>query len=123
MERDALKKVIALTQASSEPLVEFLSRATRTGSRVGIFASSFNPITNAHVELMQRAASGFNLDETLALAGLANADKEAYECPLEDRLAMILSTFEHDPSTSIGLSSHAYCVDPRVRHIRASAGP
>ena len=111
MERDCLTKAIARTQESGEPLIEFISRAKRTGSRVGVFASSFNPVTNAHVELMQRAARGFNLDETLALAGVANADKNTYECPLEDRLAMLLSAFEHDPSLSIGVCSHAYFVD------------
>jgi hypothetical protein len=38
---------------------------------------------------MNRAAEAFSMNETLALAGITNADKTGYECSLEDRVAMI----------------------------------
>jgi nicotinate (nicotinamide) nucleotide adenylyltransferase len=79
--------------------------------KLGVFASSFNPPTTAHVELIKRATENFSLDQTLALAGKTNADKTAYECPLEDRLAMMELTFAEQPRISIGLSSHAFYVD------------
>ena len=82
-----------------------------TGPRLGVFASSFNPTTTAHVELTRRAAREFLLDETLALAGLANADKSEYDCSLEDRLRMLELAFEGEPRVSIGVSSHAFFVD------------
>jgi nicotinic acid mononucleotide adenylyltransferase len=81
------------------------------GQRLGIFASSFNPTTVAHVELMRRAAREFLLDEMLALAGASNADKSAYECSLEDRLMMLALTFDSDRQVSVGVSSHAFFVD------------
>ena len=111
MEREQLSEVISRARTSSEPVIEFLDRSRTTGSRVGVFASSFNPLTSAHVELMLRATRTYELDEVLALAGVANADKSSYECPLEDRLAMLLVAFKDAQGVSIGVSSHAYFVD------------
>jgi len=108
---ERLRKIIASAQASSKPVIEFLKRSRITESRVGIFASSFNPLTNAHVELMRRAIGACGLREVVALAGVANADKDSYECALEDRLAMLLLAFDKEPEISIGVSSHAYFVD------------
>ena len=76
-----------------------------------VFASSFNPPTIAHVELIRRAAESFSLDEILALAGQTNADKRDYESSLEQRLQMLTLTFAAEPHVSIGLSSHAFYVD------------
>ncbi len=110
MEVGQIKHIIECVKASREPKVEFIRRA-QTGSRVGIFASSFNPTTIAHVELMRLASAQFSLDETIALAGAANADKTLYECSLEDRLMMLALALEADERASVGLSSHAYFVD------------
>jgi nicotinate (nicotinamide) nucleotide adenylyltransferase len=111
METERLKEIINRVSQAREPQIEFIKREPLGATRLGIFAASFNPITNAHVELMQRAAISFALDEMLALAGSANADKASYECALTDRLAMLALTFADDPRTSIGLSSHAFYAD------------
>ena len=100
-----------MSEVITEPSIQFIKRAEPGGPRLGVFASSFNPPTTAHVELMRRAAREFLLDETLALAGLANADKSQYECPLEDRLRMLTLTFAGEHRVSIGVSSHAFFVD------------
>ena len=110
---DALhvKEIIGRVDPNGEPAIEFIKRAEFTGPRLGVFASSFNPPTVAHVELMRRAAKEFLLDEILALAGAANADKSAYDCSLLDRLRMLDLTFESEWRVSIGVSSHAFFVD------------
>jgi nicotinate-nucleotide adenylyltransferase len=108
---DHLRKIIERVPTNGEPHIELIKRAEVTGPRLGVFAASFNPITIAHLELMRRAASQFSLDETLALAGKTNADKNNYECPLEERLRMLALTFAGDRGVSTGLSSHAYYVD------------
>jgi nicotinate (nicotinamide) nucleotide adenylyltransferase len=108
---DYLRKVIERVQTEGEPHIELIKRAQVSGPRLGVFAASFNPITIAHIELMRRAASQFSLDETLALAGKTNADKNSYDCPLEERLRMLALTFANDAGVSMGLSSHAYYVD------------
>ena len=103
--------MIERMEVEGPPRIELIKRANVSGPRVGIFASSFNPTTSAHVELMRLAIEACSLDEMIALAGLANADKTSYECPLEDRLKMLALTFARDARTSIGLSSHAFYVD------------
>jgi len=104
-------EVIAHAQASGEPMIEFLERSGTGGPRVGVFPSSFNPLTSAHVELVRRSIRACDLNEVLALASVANADKSSYECSLEDRLSMLLLAFSDDPAMSIGVSSRAYFVD------------
>ncbi len=111
MESSRLREMIERLDVEGPPRIEFIKRANRSGPRVGIFASSFNPTTSAHIELIRRARVACSLDEMVALAGLANADKISYECPLEDRLAMLALAFARDAQTSIGLSSHGFYVD------------
>lgn len=106
-----LREVITRADPQGEPRVALIKRAASGGPRVGVFASSFNPITIAHLELMRRARDAFSLDEVLALAGRANADKRRYECALEDRLQMLLLAVRDDAHLSVGLSSHAFYVD------------
>lgn len=105
-----LANIIDRVNANGPPRIELIRRGPK-GDRLGVFASSFNPPTAAHVELIHRAAETFSLDEILALAGKTNADKPDYECSLEDRLAMLVLTFAAEPRVSIGLSSHAFYVD------------
>ena len=53
--------------------------------RVAIYPGSFDPITNGHLDLIQRAARQF---EALVVAVLRHDTKQA-EFPLDERLAMI----------------------------------
>lgn len=111
MDPKLVRQIIDQVDPSGEPDIRIVERAKATGPRLGVFASSFNPPTIAHVELIQRAAEAVSLDEIIALAGKTNADKLDYECSLEDRLAMLVLTLAADPRISIGLSSHAFYVD------------
>lgn len=111
MNPDKISEAIARVRQSAEPRIEIIERAATSGSRLGVFASSFNPPTLAHVELIRQASKAFSLAETLALASETNADKQNYECSLEDRVAMMELAFVDDARTSIGLSSHAFYVD------------
>jgi len=108
---DRIKEIIESVGTAGVPEILSIKKAEMTGPRLGVFASSFNPPTTAHVELIKRATRNFSLDQVMALAGKANADKTAYECPLEDRIAMLELTFAEQPRISIGLSSHAFYVD------------
>jgi nicotinate (nicotinamide) nucleotide adenylyltransferase len=111
MDPDSISKLVEKLDPTSEPTVAIIKHATTAGKRLGVFSSSFNPPTIAHLELMRRAKHDFLLDEILALAGKTNADKMSYECSLEDRLAMLDLALEDFPQASIGLSSHAFYAD------------
>lgn len=111
MENNRHREVGEAGPSGGAPVIELIKRAEVSGPRLGVFAASFNPPTVAHVELIRCAMDAFSLDEVVALAGRANADKLEYECPLENRLAMLRLTFDGEPRVSIGLSSHAFYVD------------
>ena len=111
MVEDRIDEKTDATRSRVEPYINFIKRAETTGPRLGVFASSFNPPTIAHVELIRRATQTFALDETIALAGKANADKVEYECSFDDRIEMLKLAFADDRHTSIGVSSHAFYVD------------
>jgi nicotinic acid mononucleotide adenylyltransferase len=60
---------------------------------------------------MRHAANNFKLDEVVALIAASNADKVSYECPIENRIEMMLVAFPDDARVSIGIGSHAFYVD------------
>jgi nicotinic acid mononucleotide adenylyltransferase len=111
MDAHRIKEIIDDVDPRAYPTIRTIQQAAKTGARLGVFASSFNPPTTAHVELIRRSAAAFSLDEILALACKTNADKVEYECSLEDRLMMLSLTLAAEPHVSIGLSSHAFYVD------------
>jgi nicotinate (nicotinamide) nucleotide adenylyltransferase len=111
MRLDAVSYILARFAPGEPPRIEFLKKASHQGPLLGVFASSFNPPTLAHLELVGRARQQFTLDEVLVLSGIQNADKSDYECSLIDRVAMMFEAFGGDEAISIGVSSHAFYVD------------
>jgi nicotinate (nicotinamide) nucleotide adenylyltransferase len=111
MKRDRFQDRILQLGRTGRPEIVFVTRAATSGPRLGVFSSSFNPITTAHVALIEQAASAFSLDEVLALAGTANADKQTYDCPLGVRLEMLHLALGGKENVSIGISSTAFFVD------------
>jgi nicotinic acid mononucleotide adenylyltransferase len=110
MKTERFQEEISELGKCSQPQIVLTKRARTRGTRLGVFASSFNPVTNAHVALMEHAAAAFSLNEVLALAGTSNADKEDYESPLGARIEMLeLGLAGRD--LSIGISSTPFFVD------------
>jgi nicotinate (nicotinamide) nucleotide adenylyltransferase len=111
MEQRRLERLIERASQSRHPEILFVKRIASRGRRLGVFASSFNPVTCAHLELMRRAAGQYSLDEMLALAGTRNADKTQYECPLGQRIQMLLLATREHPRLSVAISTSAFFVD------------
>src|SRR5215471_26613 len=111
MKKERFQDEILELAHASRPEIVLIKRAKTRGRRLGVFASSFNPVTNAHVALMEQAASVFLLDEVLALAGLSNADKADYDSPLEARVEMLGLALDGVEHVSIGISSTPFFVD------------
>lgn len=118
-----IERLIESVARSHKPVIEFIKRAESHSTRVGVFASSFNPPTNAHLELIIRARRELSLTEMLAVASPANADKTSYACRLEERVVMLDLALASEPAASIALSSHAYFVDMVEAIERAYAEP
>ena len=92
-----------------EPSLMILGKASRglwnpEGS-LGIFPASFNPPTKAHLALIREARKQIHLDEILVLLDLQAMDKRFTGATWEDRIAMLGTLFEKDPTVSIGLSN------------------
>ncbi len=64
--------------------------ASRPDKAVGIYPGSFDPITNGHVDLIERASK---LVDTLIVAILRNEGKQAL-FSVEERMAMIRETIQ-----------------------------
>jgi len=77
---------------SSEPCALALAGGRRlpAARRVGVFAGSFNPLTRAHVALVNAALRSANLDVVIWACAAVSVDKERVErAALVDRLAQM----------------------------------
>jgi len=109
--RARVGEAIAALSCIEAPTIAWIRRISRPLARLGVFPASFNPLTRAHVEIVARARAQFHLEGVALLPGLTNADKRAYEAPLEDRTAMVLMAFASDPTIAIGVASHPFFAD------------
>lgn len=85
--------------------------------RIGIFPSSFNPLTLAHAELVRQAQEDFCLEEVLLVLDSQAMDKVVFGASLEDRLLMLRLFARPFASYRIALSSHGLFLD-KLRVLR-----
>lgn len=120
--RELIRRV--LVQRIDKPRIDFLLRAERgireAGGKLGVFASAFDPLTRAHLEILERAEQ--RMDEVLLLADRQNADKQSSHASLEDRLYMLLEFFRDQDRVSLGLSSHPLFLD-KLRALKKAYPP
>jgi nicotinate-nucleotide adenylyltransferase len=109
--RARVREALAALSCLEAPTIAWIRRMSRPPARLGVFPASFNPLTRAHVEIIARARARFHLEGIALLPGLTNADKRAYDAPLEDRTAMVLMAFASDPTIAIGVASHPFFAD------------
>jgi len=77
----------------------------RREKEVGIFPSSFNPITQGHMAILQRATGIKGFQEVLVVLDTEAMDKEIFGATLVDRLLMLQFLFEDEPCFSVGVSN------------------
>ena len=110
-----LKTVIQEMDLEGPPEIHLILKAKdgiqKSPAKLGVFPSSFNPITVSHVELMERAISEFAVDEVLLVLDKKTLDKETFGATLVDRLIMLLIFCQNRSKISVGLSSHGLFVD------------
>jgi nicotinamide-nucleotide adenylyltransferase len=119
---EALARLLAGLDPEGPPRLAFVRRAPagireRPGTLLCLSAS-FNPLTVAHVWLIQEASRMVFPDEVLLLLARANVDKEVSGFPLERRLTLLARFVETRPSFSVAACSHGRFVD-KVEAIRA----
>ncbi|MFQ5843086.1 MAG: nicotinate-nicotinamide nucleotide adenylyltransferase, partial [Thermodesulfobacteriota bacterium] len=72
---------------------------------VGIFPSSFNPITEGHMAILREAPKIRAFQEIMLVLDTQAMDKEILGATLVDRLLMLQLLFEDHPRFSIGVSN------------------
>lgn len=112
---DWMAGVVAGLDPAGPPRLAFARRAAagiveRPG-RLLCLSASFNPLTVAHVWLIQEASRILRPDEVLLLLAKANVDKAAAGLPLERRLGLLARFAESRPNISVAACSHGRFVD------------
>lgn len=86
-----------------------VSKSGKAGKRpekgVGIFPSSFNPITHGHMAILRGGAEIKAFQEILLVLDTQAMDKEIFGATLVDRLLMLLVLFENHPQFSVAVSN------------------
>jgi nicotinic acid mononucleotide adenylyltransferase len=80
--------------------VDFYTKSRHNPQRVAILAGSFNPPTNAHLELI--GAAGFHADEILCVIPRAFPHKAYFGATLDQRLEMLAMA---DPGFGYSIAS------------------
>ena len=110
-----LRNAVEEMNLEGPPTIHLLSRAKggvkKSSGKLGVFPSSFNPITVSHVELIERAISEFAVDEVILLLDKKIQDKEVFGSTLVDRLLMLLITWQDTSRISVGLSNRGLFVE------------
>lgn len=119
----ALGRVVEALDPSGPPKIAFVLRAsegiTEPGQRLGAFSGSFNPLTRAHVRIIEQAMAEHVLDEVVLVLAKVNVDKrELFGASLPERLWMLKRFAAKRPQLSVAASSHGRFVD-KVKALRA----
>ncbi|HEU4782917.1 MAG TPA: hypothetical protein VFS83_06230 [Ktedonobacterales bacterium] len=120
-----LERAAADVTASDEPCAVALAggRRLHAAMRVGVFAGSFNPLTQAHVALANAARRAAGLDALIWACAAASVDKEQVErAALVDRLAQMRAFVAGRRRDALALLNRGLYVD-EARTIRALLAP
>lgn len=106
---------LASLDPAGPPTLAFARRAPAgmpgKPGRLLCLSASFNPLTVAHVWLIQEASRLVPPDEVLLLLAKANVDKAVTGFPLERRLTLLTRFAESRPTFSVAACSHGRFVD------------
>ena len=100
---------------NGDPQIRWVYRAARRiregGSRLGIFSGSFNPLTIAHIKMIEAARKKYDLAEILLILARANVDKGVFGLSLADRLLMLKAYAANREDYSVAACSHGKFIE------------
>ena len=115
MKPNPLRQQIEQLRRLKESSILFVRKApqgiSQKRGRLGIFPSSFNPPTRAHLALIRKARRRGLPDEILVLLDAQAMDKKIIGADLENRVIMLKRLFRRDPKVSIGISNRGLFVE------------
>ena len=66
--------------------------------KIAVYPGSFDPVTNGHIDIIERASKIF---DTIFVAVLSNPSKKDSAFPLEERIAMLKETLKKMPNIMV----------------------
>lgn len=98
-----------------EPTIRFVYRAKNfidtSEGKLGVLSGSFNPLTLAHLKIIELAENQKGLNELLLLLAKANVDKNVFGATLSQRLTILECYAKTRDNLSVAVSSHGRFVD------------
>ncbi len=114
-ENRRLETLVDQLDPNGEPQIRWVCRADRHikegDRRLGIFSGSFNPLTVAHIKMIEAAQKKYNLDEILLILARANVDKGMFGLSLADRLLMLKLYAANREDFSVAACSHGRFIE------------
>ena len=114
-ENHRLEMLVDQLNPNGEPQVGWVYRAAQqiktSGRKLGIFSGSFNPLTVAHIEMIEAAQKKYDLDEVLLILARANVDKGVFGLSLADRLSMLKLYAANREDFSVAACSHGKFIE------------
>lgn len=114
-ENRRLEMLVDRLNPNGEPQVGWVYRAAQqiktAGRKLGIFSGSFNPLTVAHIEMIEAAQKKYDLDEILLILARANVDKGVFGLSLADRLLMLKLYAANREDFSVAACSHGKFIE------------
>ena len=114
-ENRCLEMLVDQLNPNGEPQVGWVYRAAQqiktAGRKLGIFSGSFNPLTVAHIEMIEAAQKKYDLDEILLILARANVDKGVFGLSLADRLSMLKLYAADREDFSVAACSHGKFIE------------
>lgn len=110
-----VERLLDQLDPNGDPQICWVFRAARHikagGRRLGIFSGSFNPLTVAHIEMIEAAQRKYDLDEILLILARANVDKGVFGLSLADRLLMLKEYTANRKDFSVAACSHGKFIE------------
>ena len=114
-ENRRLETLVDQLDPNGEPQIRWVYRAARHikegDRRLGIFSGSFNPLTVAHIKMVEAAQKRYDLDEILLILARANVDKGVFGLSLADRLLMLKLYAVNREDFSVAACSHGKFIE------------
>ena len=110
-----LEALVDELDPNGAPQIRWVYRAARhireDGRRLGIFSGSFNPLTVAHIKMIDAAQKKYDLAEILLILARANVDKGVFGLSLADRLLMLKLYAANREDFSVAACSHGKFIE------------
>ena len=106
-----IRSAIESLDPEGQPEVKVIFPSKKLPSRLGVLSASFNPMTNAHLEMALISRRELGLEGILLLLAKVNVDKPIFGASLTDRVLMLIGVAESYDRFWVGVSSHGRFVD------------